>query len=236
MPHISPSPLAPVSRTLLAEVAAFLLAASCAGCDQPGDVLCAECRTALAPRPVVLRTPNGMSVRAALAFEGVTARCIRRLKGEGETLLARPLGRALASALQEVAGSAAGIVPVPTSRAAFRRRGYRVPDLLIRHAGDRPWRLLTVRGGRADQRGLGVRARADNVRHSMAAHSGGGGAGVILVDDVVTTGATLDEAARALTAEGYRVMSAVALAATPQQRLFAEHSSGTHRRHGATGP
>lgn len=235
MPPTRSLPPASAFRVLLGEVAAFLLAASCAGCDRPGELLCDRCRAALAPRALDLQTPNGLPVTAALVFEGVAARCIRRLKGEGETLLARPLGAALAPALAGAA-SAVGAVPVPTGRSAFRRRGYRVPDLLIHHARHRPWRLLAVRGGRVDQRGLGVRERADNVQDSMTARGWGGGAEVVLVDDVMTTGATLDEAARALAAAGYRAVSAVVLAATPRQHPFTEHSSVTHRRHGGTGP
>lgn len=227
-----PSP----SRALLFELGAFLLAASCAGCDRPGELLCPSCRLMLAPRPVEVRTPNGLLVRAALTFDGVAAGCIRRLKGEGETLLARSLGTALAAVLAPVGTSATGVVPVPTGRAAFRRRGYRVPELLIRRAGGRPMRVLSTVGVRLDQRGLGVRERAENVRGTMRARRRADGEHVVLVDDVVTTGATLDEAARALAAAGFVVESAVALAATPSQRTLTGHSSPTHRRHGANDP
>ena len=65
----------------------------------------------------------------------------------------------------------------------------------------------------------------------MRVNRDGHGAEAILVDDVVTTGATLDEAARALRAAGFRVVSAVALAATPRRDGFEGDSSGTHRRH-----
>lgn len=198
-----------------------MLAASCAGCDRPGELLCASCRTALESRPVDLMTPQGLRVRAALTFDGVAARCIRRLKGEGETLLARPLGAALRTVLASRSGSggrSATLVPVPTGLAAFRSRGYRVPDLLIRRAGHRPRILLSVHGVRQDQRGLGIQGRADNVRRTMSARRVSDSGEVVLVDDVVTTGATLDEAARALTAAGYRVLSGVTLAATPRGR------------------
>ncbi len=160
-------------------------------------------------------TPAGLPVRSALAFDGVAARCIRRLKGEGDTLVARPLGAALASVLTPLVTAATWVVPVPTSRSAFRRRGYRVPDLLVRRARADPHAVLATVGARPDQRGLGARARQANVRGTMRARRRGGGAQAVVVDDVVTTGATLDEAARTLTAAGFRVVAAVALAATP---------------------
>jgi predicted amidophosphoribosyltransferase len=112
------------------------------------------------------------------------------------------------------------IVPVPTARKAFRRRGYRVPELLIRRARAQPQRVLSIVAAAADQRGLGAREREQNVRRTMRARTAGGGAEAVIVDDVVTTGATLDEAVRALAEAGFRTVAAVALAATPHPSRF----------------
>lgn len=199
------------------EALAFLLAANCPGCDQPGTLLCLRCRKQLEPRPRHLTTPQGLEVLAAVTFEGVPARSIRRLKEDGATMLARPLGRAVADILGDAAHGAV-IAPVPTSRASFRRRGYRVPDLLIRRAGFEPRRTLRAVRRTADQRGLGRDARARNVEGSMRAHAAPRGRDrVVIFDDVVTTGATLDEAARALRAAGWHPVGAVALAATARR-------------------
>lgn len=212
------------------ELAALLLAASCAGCEEPGELLCVACRAQLTPCLVETITPDGLTVHAALSFDGVAARCIRRLKGQGETLLAGVLGGVLAPVLDTALVAGAKVVPVPTSRAAFRRRGYRVSDLLVRRAGAEPVHLLAHDGERADQRGLDARERRDNVRGSMRARRRGAGERIVLLDDVITTGATLDEAARALTEAGFEVLSAVALAATPRHRRLIEDSSATRRK------
>ena len=197
---------------LAAEAAALLLAASCPGCDEPGSLLCEPCRRLLRSHRITVRTPEGREVIAALPFEGVAARCIRRVKEDGQTLLTRPLG----SALAEVLPAHVAVVPLPTSRAAFRRRGYRVPELLVRRAGREPLRALASVGGALDQRGLRREERARNVRGSLRATRAGRDATVLVVDDVITTGATMDEAWRVLEAAGFRVAGAVALAATPR--------------------
>lgn len=211
-------------RRLGAEILAFLLAADCPGCGQGGTLLCERCRLLLLRADAVgTRTPGGIPVRAALRYDGVAARCIRRVKEDGQTLLTRTLGEAMAGLLAEA--RPALLVPVPTGRAAFRRRGYRVPELLIRRAGERPQRLLRAVRATGDQRGLGRAQRIRNIAGSMRALSAPGAADVVIVDDVVTTGATIDEAARALAAEGYRVRGAVALAATPRRGDSGDHST-----------
>lgn len=207
------------------ELLALLLAAECPGCDRPGALLCEDCAGELAPRPVTRRTPGGVPVRAALRFDGVAARCIRRVKEDGQTMLARPLGDALGAVLPEPAGC---LVPVPTSRAAFRRRGYSVPELLLRRAGAVPSRLLLPGRATGDQRALGAVERALNVRGSMRvgrARSAvrSGEPAVVIVDDVVTTGATIDEAARVLAGAGLHVEGAIALAATPRTTTRTAH-------------
>ncbi|WP_194422121.1 ComF family protein [Microbacterium abyssi] len=202
------------------EIAAFVLSGCCAGCDVPGTLLCDDCRAELVARPVHAETSAGMAVLAALPFRGVAARCLRRVKEDGETLLARPLGAALADATARVLAvhPEALAVPVPTGAAAFRRRGYRVPELLMRRAGLVPARVLTQTRRTADQRELDLMQRRENVAGSMRARHARAARDVVVFDDVVTTGATLDEAARALTAAGFRVRGAVALAATPRRR------------------
>ncbi|GAA3652938.1 ComF family protein [Microbacterium marinilacus] len=199
---------------------ALLLPVRCAGCGLHAVAVCADCRAALAPA-VSARDVAGMRVWSGLAFDGACAGAVRALKEHGRTDLARRLSPSLRDALR-AAAAAAGCpvvpVPVPTSAAAMRRRGYRVPELVARRAGVRVARLLVVTRSTSDQRGLGRAERSRNVSGSMRARQSAAGLDVVLVDDVVTTGATLAEARRALEAAGARVRGAATIAATPLRR------------------
>jgi predicted amidophosphoribosyltransferase len=203
-------------RHALADALTFVLPIDCAGCGAADVALCASCRNALraAPRE---RSVAGVRVASALDFDGVAARVLRAVKEEGRTSLLRVLGPAVREAAAGLAsGAEVVVVPVPTSRAAMRRRGYRVAELLARRAGWHPIRGLRVVRRTADQRRLGRDERRRNVEGSMAAR-GLDGCRVLIVDDVVTTGATLAEAARAVAVGGGEVIGAVTAAATARR-------------------
>ncbi|MEQ6896866.1 phosphoribosyltransferase family protein [Microbacterium sp. KR10-403] len=201
-------------RAACAQALALAFPVACAGCGVLDVALCDACRAMLRPQVTTRALADGLVVRSGLPFDGVPARVLRALKEEGRTSLARALGPALAAALGDGRGV---VVPVPTSRAAMRRRGYRVAELLARRAGARPLRALRVVRTTADQRGLSRTARTDNVTGSLRATRRLDGLEVIVVDDVVTTGATLVEAARALRAAGAQVRAAATVAATPRR-------------------
>jgi ComF family protein len=211
------APLPDPVRTALADALALLLPVECAGCQTPDTALCPDCLAILHPAPNRRRIDRE-AVWSGLAFDGVPARVLRALKQDGRTGLARSLAPALAEAVR-CASAGRGpvvIVPVPTSAAAFRRRGYRVPDLIARRANLQVVPLLRVGRRTADQRGLGREARQGNVAGAFTVRGAPpSGHGVVVVDDVVTTGATLAEAARVLRAAGITVVGCAAAAATP---------------------
>lgn len=207
-------------RAALSETLAFVLPVACPGCGRHGTALCGPCRAAIAPRPLV-REVAGLRAHAALRLEGPAASAMRALKEEGRTDLARALApaahAALAAAVREL--DRAALVPVPTSRRAFRVRGYRVPELLVRRAGARTVRLLRpAAAAGADQRALGREARRRNVAGTMRAarRARADDPAVVVVDDVITTGATAQEAVRVLREAGFRVAAIATVASTPR--------------------
>ncbi|MEZ3160011.1 phosphoribosyltransferase family protein [Microbacterium sp. BWT-B31] len=217
----------PHVRAALADALAIVLPVQCAACGEPDAELCGACRRELEPAPRRTTLPSGLRVVSGLAFDGATARVIRSLKEDGRTALARELAPALRAAAAAWAGEVDAIVPVPSSRAAYRRRGFRVAELVARRAGLRTERLLAPVRRTADQRGLDVAARRANVAHSMRAAAPRRVRGrhgeqvaplrVLVLDDVLTTGATLDEGVRALRAAGAHVVGAITIAVTARR-------------------
>jgi predicted amidophosphoribosyltransferase len=175
------------------------------------------------PRPCPEALPP---VHAAARYEPPLSHLVAAYKDEGRrdagVLLGPLLGVAVDAAVSaspsarrrlEGGNGPVLVVPVPTSRAARRRRGDAPLDGLARGAlagRDRRHLLvadaLAVRRRVADQAGLGARERAVNLEHSMVVRPRWAPvlarAQCVVVDDVLTTGATLVEAARALRAAG----------------------------------
>jgi ComF family protein len=198
-----------------------LMPVDCAGCGRPDRALCLCCREALRPEPVRRRLTDGTPVVAALPYRGVLRRTLLEYKEGNRTdvsrVLAVPLTAAIVAARELAGGSAAAeVVPVPTSAAAYRRRGYDPVRLLLRRAGIPFSRVLArARGGTA-QKTLGSADRRLNIAGTLRAMRPLAGRSFLLIDDVLTTGATLEECARAIRAAGGSVTGAATLAFTPR--------------------
>jgi ComF family protein len=150
-------------------------------------------------------------------------------KEQGNTWLTAVLDHLLAAAVVEHArpGRPVVLVPVPTSRRSKRERGCDLVDELAR-ASTRLLRRIGVDAQvsqalapvrpTADQVGLGAAERASNLRGAFGLRTSRRltGRDVIVVDDILTTGATVSEAVRVLTDAGHRPVGAAVVAATPR--------------------
>ncbi|MBC7402029.1 MAG: ComF family protein, partial [Microbacteriaceae bacterium] len=106
------------------------------------------------------------------------------------------------------------------SRASFRRRGYDPVRLLARAAAlPRPARVLVNMHERASQKTLDRAERGTNLAGSMGAYRVLHGRRFLVLDDVITTGATLSEVVRSLREGGAEVVGAAVVAATPRHSL-----------------
>lgn len=205
-------------RNAVLDAFAALSPVDCAGCGSADRSLCASCsreiQAAVTPRTLA----DGSTVFTALRYEGVTRQALLALKESGRTDVAKPLGAALAAALARAAGPGVEVVPIPTSRVAWRRRGYDPVVLLGRKAGYPLARVLEQRRVTTSQKTLGADDRAGNLSDSMSARRSLDGRRFVVIDDVLTTGATFTEAMRAIRSAGGQVVGGAALAFTP--RLF----------------
>jgi ComF family protein len=189
--------------------AAALAPPRCAACDAPIGLLkafCASCASTVVPA-----APHPADGRAAFAYGGAMARAIVRLKYERRPDLARPLGDLLWRALEPGCGAWADavVVPVPLHAKRLAVRGFNQSVLLAQRVArglQAPLWALALRRlhDTPRQATLDRQARITNVARAFTTRRAERirGRRVLLVDDVRTTGATLEACEKALRAAG----------------------------------
>ena len=209
----------------------------CVGCGRVGAWLCAECLDQI-PRvepPFCARcgdqaTASGLCarcqtaplqidcIRSAVYFEGALRKAMHWLKYRGRTALADPLGGLMAECWMQHPMPADVVVPVPLHADRLCERGYNQAALLARemarHAGlAMQEQTLTRQRSTSSQTELNAKQRRQNVHDAFRCSDDGlSGKQVLLIDDVCTTGATLEACAMALRAGGARGVQALTLA------------------------
>jgi ComF family protein len=157
--------------------------------------------------------------RSAGIYDAALREAIHRVKFEGERTLGRCLGRWLARSLSSETAEVDLIVPVPLHPRRMRERGYNQSELLseaLAVASGVPHspRLLTKITPTRSQATLGRHDRRKNLRGTFAVSRGAAAAKmrILLVDDIYTTGCTVEECARVLRRAGARGVRVVTLA------------------------
>ena len=223
----------------LADAWALIAPVDCAGCGAADRALCPSCAIGLRSRPLLGALDVGscaLPIVAALPYEGVARRVLLSLKEDCRTELARPLAGLLSTAVELAwrESRAELLVPIPGSWAAAGRRGFDPMRLIARQAGlvatpvlraVRPARGAGSAGGGASSgtppaaaqksRTLTERLAADASQWRVSPRVRG--CRVVLVDDVITSGATVRAATLALSAAGAEIAGCAAIAATPRR-------------------
>ncbi len=215
----------------------FILPPRCGGCRRVGSWLCAGCRRRIRrlEDPICRRCGVELSsprdscacrarlkslsrLRSAVAYEGPVEHAVHRFKYQGWRRLAAPLAGLLAESLAVEGVAASWLVAVPLHQSRHRERGFNQAELLAcelrrdcaltspsgallrfrptppQVGHDRRWRLQNVSGA-FEWRGQAL-----------------GGRPILVVDDVATTGATLDACASALRAAGSGPVTGISVA------------------------
>lgn len=170
------------------------------------------------------------SARSLWWYDGVIEELICTLKYGGRYSLAVPLGRALALHLERMLGQLPPfawnlVVPVPSTRRSLRKRGFhhtRISASVIAQALELPldsWRVLSSEE-RAPQASLSASERVANVRGTFRALGDCRGARILLIDDVLTSGATVGEISRVLVAQGAEQVDLLTLARSRRFRRY----------------
>lgn len=207
---------------------------ACVGCGYEGSLLCERClqdltvtgaccyrcrsasrlgRTCASCRADSLL----ISVNCATSYAGVAKELVWSLKFNRAQAAADVMGSYMAQCFGSATPEDALIVPVPTAMKRVRRRGYDQAVLIARsyakHTG-RQYAPLLMRQGTQEQKGAGREQRLQQLHNAFILKSPRTVVGrrIILIDDVITTGATLDEAAATLKTGAAAAIAALAFA------------------------
>lgn len=214
---------------------------TCPAClrGPPGSAgLCADCLTGL------FQAVHHPGVLALGRYDGRLASAVRALKFQGVTRLAEPFAAELVAQVRRRGWHPSAVTSVPLHPSRQRERGYNQAELVARACARQlgvPWLELLCRPrSTAQQARLATHRRAANTGSAFAPAVGAPKvmpSRILLLDDVLTTGATLEACRRVLLASGAdRVWSAAVAIASPRTATDAARAEAAAKHDLPAGP
>lgn len=198
----------------------LLFPSNCVVCERSPLLVCPGCLPTPVPRTQRL---SGLELFFALDLEGSAERLISGYKDQTKLALARYLAAYLDEALAQLGQTPQQLAFPPSSRANFSRRGYNPVAVVCsksRLVGGLPQVKVKLKRQTIDQRSLGAKQREENLQGAFEIELGKGQ--VMIIDDVVTTGATAQSLAKELERAGYEVTGICAIARRNQMLLTSQ--------------
>ena len=190
----------------------LLLPVSCAGCGRRGAACCVTCLDGFGP-PARIQVPGvGPPVWTLAAYNGAARELVLAFKERGARALSAWFGAIVAAALVTVGPRPWTLIPAPSRESAARDRGgdhmRRIAEA-VHEAAVAP--VLKLAAGAADSVGLSAVARRRNLEGRVEVHGRPPSGTAVLLDDVITTGATAAACVRALRTAGVRTHAVLTL-------------------------
>lgn len=195
----------------------------CVGCSEWGTLACFRCVDQWTAEPHRTVTSRGVLLIALGRYRGGLRSVVLAAKHRGAHAIIRRLGTPLRSAIQSFGDAV--VIPMPSSRPGFRARGYGLSTVIARATG-LPVADCLVMDDAGSQRGRRRDERQARAMH-LATRRPMVGTRVVIVDDVVTTGASVDAAISVCLGSGLRVVGVVVVASA---RYATAHSAAFSTR------
>jgi len=196
---------------LIHELSQLIFPQRCIGCMQLGPTICSQCR--LSWHPHIYRTHvDSLLVTSSIIYSPIAARILVAAKESNQRSADILIIDAIRHILENYKGDTANLtfIPMPSSKNAMRKRGRNFMEFVCEELDISYSNILFHQRRVQDQSGLNAQERRLNLVGAFALEKSVRIYGdIVLIDDVVTTGSTLREARRALSAGGLQVSAAI---------------------------
>lgn len=201
----------------------LILPTTCVLCDALGSSVCDDCNGKISNAPIAISRFDFPGYRICTYTSGA-AKLVHEFKEANQTSIASVFANAILPAMNNFELTAVALIPIPSKKKSFAARGFNPANEIAKSLSRKiaaqqnllipVCNILQLHRQVADQASLTGESRRTNLVGAMSLTKSPPDRGIILLDDVVTTGATMREARRCLEEAGAKVIGFLAFAET----------------------